>query len=283
MQQRRRRRKGARWLWLGGVAAALALLLGVVAMAQRTLIYFPDRSTPPPAADVLPDARDVTLRTEDGLELTAWLVPAAAASDTGTAVLYLPGNGGNRAGRAPVAALLAQRGLTVLLLDYRGYGGNPGRPTEAGLLADARAAQTLLVEGGFGPDRQVYLGESLGTGVVTALASERPPAGLLLRSPFTRLADVGRAHYPWLPVGLLLRDRYPVLDLVRELDVPVSVVRGGADRVVPTSLSRTVAEAAPHLVEELVLDGAGHNDARMFGPELVEAVARLADAAVTDR
>lgn len=284
MPQPRRRRPGRRWWWLGLVIAVVVLLLGLVAMVQRSLIYFPDRSAPPPAAQVLPEGRDVTLQTDDGVELSAWLVPGAegASGDTsdpaaGTAVLYLPGNGGNRAGRAPTAALLAERGFTVLLVDYRGYGGNPGRPTEAGLAADALAAHDFLVEEGFAPDRQIYLGESLGTGVAAALAAERPPAGLLLRSPFTELADVGRAHYPWLPVGLLLRDRFPVLEHVRGLKIPVTVVRGTADDVVPTSLSETVARAVPNLVEEVVLDGVGHNGPEMFGPELVDAVARLAE------
>lgn len=171
----------------------------------------------------------------------------------------------------------------MLLVDYRGYGGNPGRPSETGLAADAAAAQDRLVQEGFGPDHQVYLGESLGTGVAAALAAHRPPAGLLLRSPFTELADVGRTHYPWLPVSLLLRDRYPVLAHAQELEVPVTVVRGSADAVVPTSLSQQVARAAPDLVEEVVLDGAGHNDAVMFGPELADAVVRLVQVAVSDR
>lgn len=281
MQQRRRRRPGRRWLWLGLAVAGVALLLGLVTMMQRRLIYFPDRSTPPPAAEVLPGARDVTLHTEDGLELTAWLVPSAEERDTGLAVMYLPGNGGNRSGRAPTADLLAERGFTVLLVDYRGYGGNPGRPSETGLAADGLAAHDWLVDEGYPSHRQIYVGESLGTGVAAALATQRPPAGLLLRSPFTELADVGRSHYPWLPVGLVLRDRFPVLDHVRGLDVPVTVVRGTADTIVPTEQSQTVAAAARNLVEELVLGDVGHNDERMLGPELVDAVARLADAANT--
>lgn len=281
MQQRRRRRPGRRWLWLGLAVAGVALLLGLVTMMQRRLIYFPDRSTPPPAAEVLPGARDVTLHTEDGLELTAWLVPSAEERDTGLAVMYLPGNGGNRSGRAPTADLLAERGFTVLLVDYRGYGGNPGRPSETGLAADGLAAHDWLVDEGYPSHRQIYVGESLGTGVAAALATQRPPAGVLLRSPFTELADVGRSHYPWLPVGLVLRDRFPVLDHVRGLDVPVTVVRGTADTIVPTEQSQTVAAAARNLVEELVLGDVGHNDERMLGPELVDAVARLADAANT--
>ncbi|WP_131104951.1 alpha/beta hydrolase [Ornithinimicrobium sufpigmenti] len=291
MQQHRRRaaRPGrSTWRWLVAAVVVLGLLGGAVFVGQRQLIYFPNRSAPPPAAEVIPGARDVTLATHDGLELTAWLVPARAdaatgatgdTGDTGMAVLFLPGNGGNRTGRIQIAEHLSARGLTVLLMDYRGYGGNPGRPTEDGLAADALAAQERLVAEGFPPDRQVYLGESLGTGVASALAAARPPAALLLRSPFTELADVGRTHYPWLPVGLLLRDRYAVLAHVRELDVPVTVVRGTVDRVVPTRLSEQVARAAPYLVEELVFEGAGHNDPVMVGPEVADAVLRLIDAA----
>jgi pimeloyl-ACP methyl ester carboxylesterase len=113
--------------------------------------------------------------------------------------------------------------------------------------------------------------------VAAALASRHPPAGLVLRSPFTDLADVGAHHYPWLPVRLLLRDRFPVLEHVEASDVPVVVIRGTADEVVPTELSARVAAAAPYLLEERVLRGAGHNDPVMFGVEVAEAVLRLVD------
>lgn len=282
MQQRRRSGTARRLLTVGAVVLVVAVVLvGLVAVFQRSLIYFPDGSNPPPAAEVVPGARDVTLHTSDDLELGAWLVPAQESADTGLGVLYFPGNAGHRAGRAEIAEALAERGLTVLLVDYRGYGGNPGSPTEGGLTADALAAQELLEQEGYPADRQLYVGESLGTGVAAGLAAARPPAGMLLRSPFTELADVGRAHYPFLPVGWLLRDRYPVLEHVRELQAPLTVVRGSRDGVVPTELTHEVAQAAPQLVEEVVLEG-DHNDAVMFGEELADAVARLADA-VGDR
>ena len=124
MPHRRPRRPGRRGRWLRAVAVAavvsvvVVLLLGLVSMMQRTLIYFPDRSTPPPAAQVVSGARDVTLHTEDDLELTAWLVPAAPDADTGMSVLYLPGNGGNRTGRVQIAGHLSERGLTVLLMAF---------------------------------------------------------------------------------------------------------------------------------------------------------------------
>jgi uncharacterized protein len=256
----------------------LVVGLGVVMLwaLQRQLIYFPDTTRVPPAADVIPGARDVPLHTDDGLELGAWFVPADAAADTGFAVLVAPGNGGNRLSRAGFAEELSRRGLAVLLLDYRGYGGNPGRPGEDGLAADADAAVAALRELGYPAERTLYFGESLGTAVVAALQERHPPAGLVLRSPFTELADVGAHHYPWLPVRALLRDRFEVLEHVARTDVPVTVVYGKSDSVVPTELSERVADRAPTLVERLAIARADHNDPVMFGPRVADAVARLA-------
>jgi len=244
---------------------------------QRRLIYFPDSRQVPPAADVIDGSRDVTLQTRDGLELRAWFVPAADREDTGMAVLLAPGNGGNRAGRAEFAERLSQRGLAVLLMDYRGYGGNPGSPSEEGLAADADAAAQALEELGYPAARVLYFGESLGTGVVAALQVERPPAGMVLRSPFTDLADVGSHHYPWLPVRALLRDRFPVVEHLASSEVPVTVIYGDRDSVVPSPLSARVAERVPALAELVVLEGANHNDPAMFGAQVADAVARLAE------
>jgi uncharacterized protein len=244
---------------------------------QRRLIYFPDTTPVGDAARTISWAEDVTLRTADGLELGAWLVPARPEADRGWAVLALPGNGGSRVGRAGLAELLSREGFTVLLVDYRGYGGNPGEPSEEGLARDADAAAQLLEDEGFSKERTLYLGESLGTGVAAALASRRPPAGLVLRSPFTDLAALGAHHYPWLPVGLVLRDRFPVVEHVRDSPVPTVVIHGTADEVVPSSQSAEVAAVAPVLVAEKVVPGAGHNDPVMFGRVVVDAVTGLVD------
>jgi fermentation-respiration switch protein FrsA (DUF1100 family) len=164
-------------------------------------------------------------------------------------------------------------------MDYRGYGGNPGSPSEEGVTVDALAAVEKLTELGYPPERTIYFGESLGSGVVAALQQQVPPAGMVLRSPFTELADVGAHHYPWLPVRLLLRDRFPVLELVQSSDVPLTVVYGDRDTVVPTRLSARVADGASSLVEELVIEGADHNDRVMFGSRVADAVARVAERA----
>lgn len=245
---------------------------------QRQLIYFPDRTPVPAAADVIDGARDVTLRTADGLDLGAWFVPAAGPDDTGMAVLVAPGNAGSRAGRADFAEELSRLGLAVLLLDYRGYGGNPGTPSEDGLAHDADAAVAALSKLGYPAWRTLYFGESLGSGVVAALQARTAPAGVVLRSPFTELADVAAHHYPWIPARALLRDRFPVVENLATSDVPVTVIYGDRDSVVPSELSARVADQAPSLAERVVLAGADHNDAVMFGPRVAAAVARLAQS-----
>jgi uncharacterized protein len=188
----------------------------------------------------------------------------------GPAVLVCNGNGGNRSLRAALADALSGMGLHVLLFDYRGYGGNPGHPSEEGLAADARAAQAYLAgRPEVDPDRLVYFGESLGAAVALRLAVERPPAALVLRSPFASLAEVGRLHYPLAPMSLL-RDRYDSAAMVGRLAAPLLVVAGGRDRIVPAGHSRRLFAAAPQPKRLVVLEGADHNDHELLaGPRLL--------------
>lgn len=257
------------------VVLVLVVLLAAVWLGQRWLVYYPDRSTPAAAGSL----EEVTLTTSDGLRLKAWYA-RPTGPDRDVTVFVAPGNGGNRAGRVPLAQALAAAGFAVLLLEYRGYGGNPGSPSEAGLARDARAGLDYLVHGrGVPTDRIIYFGESLGTGVVTELAIERPPAGLLLRSPYTDLAAVGAAHYPYLPVRAILWDRFPVAEHVARIEVPVAVVYGSRDTIVPPEQSREVAARAAGEVQVTVVSGANHNDPDLAcGPQLVAAVVALAES-----
>ncbi|MGY1703853.1 alpha/beta hydrolase [Geodermatophilus sp. SYSU D00697] len=258
------------------VLAVLAVLTGLLWGLQRRLVYLPDDGPLPAAAAVLPGARDVVLTTADGLALGAWFVPGP--DPAAPAVLVANGNGGHRGLRVPLALALRDRGLAVLLFDYRGYGGNPGSPSEEGLASDVRAARAYLVEeAAVPPERLLYLGESLGAAVVTELATEHPPAGLVLRSPFVDLAAVGSVHYPFLPVRALLRDRYPVAEQIAGVRVPTTVVLGDADSIVPPQQSRAVAAAAAELHRLVEVPGADHNDRVLLdGDALVDAVAELA-------
>lgn len=257
-----------------GIAVAAAVVVAVSWAVQRRLIYLPTQVVPAPP----PSVEEVTFDTDDGLTLGGWFVPARAERRE-VAVLVANGNAGNRALRLPLAERLAAAGFDVLLFDYRGYGGNPGSPSEQGLHRDALAAHAhLAARPGTDRDRLVYLGESLGAGVVLGLAVERPPAALVLRSPFTSLADVARVHYPFLPVGPLLRDHYPSLEHIAHVHVPVLVVAGEADRIVPHDQSRELEAAAPGPSRLVSIPGAGHNDpALTHGDRLVAEVTAFVD------
>jgi pimeloyl-ACP methyl ester carboxylesterase len=209
--------------------------------------------------------------------------PGSAGSPrpAGPAVLVCNGNGGNRSLRAPLADALAGMGLHVLLFDYRGYGGNPGRPTEEGLAADARAALEYLAgRPEVDPDRLVLFGESLGAAVALRLATERPPAALVLRSPFASLAEVGQRHYPLVPVSLLLRDRYESAAVAGRLTAPLLVVAGGRDGIVPAAHSRRLFAAAPEPKRLVILDGVDHNDYELLAGRRLLAELRAFLAAV---
>ena len=254
------------------VVVVVALLVLAWAL-QRKLIYLPAAGPVPAVGTLLPGAEEVSFDTADGLRLSGWFLPgdpppggarpgsSPPGGAAGPAVLVFNGNAGNRSARAPLAAALARAGISVLLFDYRGYGGNPGRPTETGLAADARAARGyLLGRPEVRPGSIVYFGESLGAAVALGLAVEHRPAALVLRSPFTSLADVGRLHYPYLPVGALLKDRYDSIGRVRSLDCPLLVLAGSADRIVPAGQSRRLHDAAPGPKRYVEIPGADHND-----------------------
>ena len=264
------------------LGAVVLVLTGLLWAFQRSLVFLPDDGPQQPAGVLLPGARDVELSTGDGLRLGAWHLPAP---EPGAAtVLVASGNGGSRQLRAPLARALHEAGLGVLLFDYRGYAGNPGRPSEAGLALDVRAARTFLLEdAAVRPDRLLYLGESLGAAVVTELAVAHPPAGLVLRSPFADLPSVAAVHYPFLPVRALLRDRFPVVEQVARVRAPTTVVCGTADSVVPPGQSRAVARAAAQLHRLVEVPGADHNDRVLLdGEQLVGAVVELAARSAPD-
>jgi fermentation-respiration switch protein FrsA (DUF1100 family) len=226
----------------------------------------------PPATALMSGGEDVVLRTEDGEALGAWFLSAGPGAP---AVLVCNGNGGDRLLRAPMALALVRKGVSILLFDYRGYGGNPGSPSEEGLAADARAAQAWLRER-TDVGHIAYFGESLGAAVALGLAVEHRPSALVLRSPFTSLADVGRIHYPWLPVARLLFDRYPSIERIPRLRAPLLVIAGEHDTIVPATLSRALYEAAPEPKRFLLVAGADHNDAVLLeGRDVVSQIAEF--------
>jgi fermentation-respiration switch protein FrsA (DUF1100 family) len=251
----------------------LALGLALLWLGQRRMIYLPYGNVPSAASAGLSSAEDVTFTTDDGLTLHGWFVPAASTPARFTMIVF-NGNAGHRGFRAPLAAALATHGVATLLFDYRGYGDNPGRPSETGLAQDARAArQYLTTRAEVDTSRVVYFGESLGAAVALRLATETPPFALVLRSPFSSMTDIGRHHYPFLPVRWLLRDRYPSLERAGRLTCPTVVIAGDRDRIIPIEQSKRLYEALRTEKRLVVIAGADHNDGTLFdGQELVQAV-----------
>lgn len=247
-------------LALGGAALILALGAGLWAF-QDHLIYFPDPSPPPsPATLGLSRVEERRLTTEDGLEILGWglreVEPGAPV------ILYLHGNGGSLLHRARRVQRFQQQGWGALFVQWRGYGGNPGRPDEAGLAQDALAGLRSLRAEGISASRIVVWGESLGTGLAIRLAAEHPGevAALVLESPYTSLLDLARRHYPVLPAGLLLRDHFDSAARISAVRVPMLMLIGGADTLIPPAMSRELAARATAPVEIWEAPGAGHNE-----------------------
>jgi fermentation-respiration switch protein FrsA (DUF1100 family) len=261
----------------------VGILVAVVAILwtqQRRLLYFPFGHVPDPLEVGLTRATEVTFDTRDGLTLNAWFIAPRAASRF--TVMIFNGNAGNRAHRAPLARALAAEDMAVLMVDYRGYGGNPGSPTEEGLQADARGARDyLLRRRDVDPARIVYFGESLGSGVAAELAAQHPPSALILRSPFTSVVEVGQIHYRLLPVRWLLRDRFPTIERIARVRAPVLVIAGERDSIIPVDLSRRVFEAAPSPKSLVIISGADHNDqALQSDREMIDAILQFLNANV---
>jgi fermentation-respiration switch protein FrsA (DUF1100 family) len=255
------------------ILAIAAVVLVLVWAGQRRLMYFPFGDVPPPAAVGLPSAETIAFQTEDRLTLQGWFLSSAKPSG-GFTVLVFNGNAGNRSFRAPLAAGLRALGASVLLFDYRGYGGNPGGASETGLAADARAARRY-VSGRPDVDaaRLIYFGESLGSGVAVGLAAEHHPAALVLRSPFASMADVGQFHYPILPVRWLLKDRFDSIGRIARIGCPLLVIAGDRDGVVPYAHSQRLFAAAAPPRTFVTVAGADHNDRELAdGDQMMRAI-----------
>lgn len=259
---------------------------------ERQLIYFPSplpREMPPPDL-AHGTAEDAYLTTGDGVTVHGWYVTARDAPERAEGgrpvVVHFHGNAGNILDRADHIDALASRGLDVFILSYRGYGKSEGAPSEAGLYEDAEAAYAYLVsERGIEPGRIVPYGQSLGSAVAVELATRRAVGGLVLESPFTSAPELGRKFYPLLPDFLFerLEHRFDSLSKIGRVRVPLLVIHGERDEIVPVGMGRRLYEAAPGPKEWYAIPHAGHNDTYWVGGDAyydrIGAFARRAVAA----
>ena len=230
---------GVTVLVAGGViyAGVLALLYA----KQDALLFPADRSLLDVAAAGVPGLVSVAVTTPDGLVLTAWFRKPEAGKPT---LVYFHGNGGNLMNRIGRVRFFAGTGWGLLLVEYRGYGGNPGRPSEDGLHDDALGATGFLAAQGIVSDRVLLYGESLGTGVAVWLATQKKVAAVILDSPYTSIADVAQSHFRFLPVKLLIKNRFDLLGRIGHINAPLLVMQGALDRVIPPAMGQAVYAAA---------------------------------------
>jgi len=248
------------WRIVRPVLIAYFVVVVVAMFLENSLIYFPSRY---PEGDWHPpglDFEDAWFQSADGAPLHGWYVPQENAR---AAVLFCHGNAGNITHRAGILKMLHQRaGVSVLIFDYRGYGRSAGKPNEAGILADARAARAwLAAREKIGECDVVAMGESIGGAVAVDLAARDGARALVLESTFTSAPDMAALVFPWLPVRWAMQTRLDALGKIGDYRGPLLMAHGDADTIVPIRLGRRLFAAANEPKKFIVLPGHDHNDA----------------------
>ncbi len=273
------------------LAAGWGLLPEIASRVAPVLTYYPaglSSSAADPAAHGLPRGEQVRIGAADGPTLHAWWIPARPGDDSRDsrgALVYFHGNAGHLAGRAEIARRWAERGLDVLLFDYRGYGLSEGSPSETGLYEDARAAyRHLRRERAVTGERVLLHGHSLGAAVAVELASERPVAGLIVSAGFATLPSLASRLYGWLPDRAFRgwsRNRFDSESRIGDVDAPVLAVAGGRDEIVGPADVRRLYEAAAEPKRWVEVPGGRHNDL-MDRPPFWRAAEEFAERALGD-
>jgi hypothetical protein len=259
------------------LAAAYVCLAVWVYLSQRRLLYQPTRTVAATPADIGLAYEDVRLVNALGTELHGWWLPHPEARFT---LLFCHGNGGNVSHRLQSLRIFHDLGLSVLVFDYSGYGHSLGEPSEVATSADARAAWDWLAQRGVDPATVILFGRSLGGGVAARLAADvtaegTPLAGLILESTFTSVPDMGARLYPWLPVRLLVRDRYDSVKALAGLQTPALFIHSPDDEMVPHALGLALFDGYQGPKFFLALRG-GHNDGFLVtGQDYVAGLARF--------
>jgi uncharacterized protein len=251
--------KAGRVLWRLSLSAFIiyALLLIFLFAAQTGMIYYPSREQYESPADAGLKFTEVTIRTSDGVDISAWYVPAGGSTGT---LLYCHGNAGNITHRVPLIKLYNSLKLDVLIFDYRGYGKSAGSPSEKGTYLDADAAWDYLVNTlKIRPEKIIIYGHSLGGGVAVETALKHRAGGLVIESGFKSVADLGREIFPFLPVGLIVRHKYASIDKVAQITIPKLIIHSPSDEMIPFEHGKALFEKAAPPKTFLRIKG-GHND-----------------------
>lgn len=258
------------------IGMALVAALGSTGCPmEKSLIFFPERTIFLTPADVGLAFEDLYITTSDGVRINGWFVPSGSARTT---LLWFHGNGGNLSHRVDQLRWMHRElQAHILMIDYREYGRSDGSVSEEGTYLDALASYDyLLTRTDIDPARIVAYGQSLGAGVAVELAAHRKVIGLILEAPFTSVREMARFHYPWLPIGGLLSTRYDSLSKIGRLEVPLLVLHGNRDEIVPYAQGQKMFEAAREPKTFYTIQGAGHNDTyEVGGKGYFKAIARF--------
>jgi fermentation-respiration switch protein FrsA (DUF1100 family) len=254
-----------RILWIGGILAVLAGggYGGYESVQRGIVLYHPDPVLPTPVEAGVPDARPITIHTSDGLELTSWF--QKPADDTKPVMLFFMGDTGALADRVADFAPYFKQGYGFLLLGYRGFGGNPGTPSEKGLYIDARAAVAWLQKNGYPLNRIVFYGHSLGTGIAVQMALEYPAYAVVLEAPYTTLPDTVTMDSKWLRSNWFMKDRYDNITKIGKIKIPLLIIQGTQDEVIPWAQGKALYKAAKGPKEAHFIPDAGHMNLYDFG------------------
>lgn len=239
------------------VTVYLLVVCGLYLM-QRSLVFHTNSAAPNLAAAAVPGLTAVQIPTEDGLSLLAWYLPPP--DPDAPVILYFQGNAGTIGDRSEHLQKFAKAGFGALFPEYRGYGGNPGSPSEMLLLKDGDAALAFLARASIPPERTVLYGESLGTGVAVALAQNRAFLAVALEAPYSSIMAVAQSRYPWLPVRQLLWDTFDSLGRIGAVHVPLFIAQGALDGVVPPEQGKALFAAAHEPKQLWIAPTGGHDN-----------------------
>lgn len=278
--RRGERRRAWKMLMLSFLTlAVIGLPVGYILLRrfETAVTFHPDRAPWRGRWEAPRGGEEVWFETAGGARLHGWYVRAPEQPAAATVVLF-HGNGGNVSYLGWLGEGLAERGLDVLLFDYRGYGRSEGTLSgERELYEDAAAAYDFAVRfGGARPEKLVLYGQSLGTTAAAELAAKRPCGALVLESGLSSAADMARVILPWLPRGVarLTRNKFDSVSKLPRVRCPVLVAHGERDEVIPVEQGRALYAAAPEPKQLRVVPGAGHNDLHAAGgPAYLDAVA----------
>lgn len=248
-----------RMLWTIVVALAIGYvaIIILVFMSQKGMIYYPMRDIVATPKERGLSFEDVILRTEDGLNISAWYVPAY---DERAVILFCHGNAGNISHRLESIGIFHDLDLSIMIFDYRGYGKSQGTPSEKGTYRDAEAAWHYLVnEKNIHPEKIILFGRSLGAAIAAELAVRHGGGALIIESGFTSAPDIGRRMFPLLPVGIISRYRYDTAEKAGKTSIPKLIVHSSEDEIIPFEHGMLLFERAAGPKEFLRIKG-GHND-----------------------